>query len=261
MAVLVTEPLKIVGSAATMKFTVLVGGKVSVAVMAVAELTNPVTVAPPAAVRVTAPEMLKPVSASVNGTKVAVLGPALKTETVKMTVPVGLVLAMLGVLVTRKSTGVAMVSVALTADELAPKLVLNEPAGMLLTNTPLAVPVTLTVNWHWPSAGMMVPADIVTEFAPSVAAATPVAQVSATAEGVALTMPAGYTSVNSALRLAATGKGLINTMRNCEMPLLCMVAGVKLFSTRGPSTSNVSLEPEKLKPTVVLKPPAAMVLV
>ena len=45
------------------------------------------------------------------------------------------------------------------------------------------------------------------------------------------------------------------------MPLLCMVAGVKLFSTRGRSTNKVSTAPAKLKPTVVVKSATAMVLV
>ena len=214
MAVLVTEPLKIVGSAATIKLTVLLIGSVSVAVMEVAELTSPVTVAPPAAVRVTAPEMLKPVSVSKNGTSVAALGPALNTDTVKMTVPVGLVLATLEVLVTRRAAGVAIVSVAVTSDELVPRLVDSDPAGMLLRNTPSAVPVTLTVNWHWLNAGMTVLAAMVTLLPPLVAAALPVAQVSATLEGLAFTMPGGYTSVNRDVKLAGTVNGLINTIRS-----------------------------------------------
>jgi hypothetical protein len=92
---------------------------------------------------------------------------------------------------------------ALMVAVLVPRLVVNDPAGIVLV--PLAVAVTTADTEQLPPGAISEPEDTVSELAPAAAVTVdPPRQVVAGLGVAALVIPAGYTSTNADVNVADT---------------------------------------------------------
>ena len=102
----------------------------------------------------------------------------------------GSALVVLTALATDRLVKGVKVSVAVTADKLGPKLVVSEPAGTVLINSPektLGLLVTVTLMTQALSGDISVPAGTEIKLAPAVAVGNAPTQVLPTAGVAALT--------------------------------------------------------------------------
>ena len=94
---------------------------------------------------------------------------------------------------------------AVAAEALVPTEVVKEPTAIVLVTVPPTELVTTTVTVQVEACGINVPAGRVKEPELGVAVATaPLQPLVRTEEGVALTKPAGYRSVNNDVSVAET---------------------------------------------------------
>ncbi len=151
-------------------------------------------------------------------------------------------------------------------DELVPTEVDKEPAAMELTNVPPTTDVTTTVSVQLPPGAIRVPKDKVTVEPPAFARAVPRLQLVKGFGTDALTMPAGYISVNSAVSVAVTN-ALVFTIDSVksDVPPPMMDVGLNDFEIVGGDVATGSLSedwhPVAVHPTpkfVLTTPPGTV---
>ena len=132
---------------------------------------------------------------------------------------------------------------AVATEVLVPTEVVKEPAAIVLVIVPPTELVTTTVTVQVDACGINVPAARVKEPEPGVAVATaPLQPVVKTEEGVALTKPVGYRSVNSDVSVAETSAWvLVMVIVSKAVPPELMEPTEKLLAIVGLDWVTVSM--------------------
>lgn len=151
-----------------------------------------------------------------------------------------------------RSTAGVIVRLAVVRLALEPRLVVRDPAGMLLINAPVAPEaVTTTVTVQPPPAGMSAPADRLIDPAPATADATPLGH-EVCANGVAaFTIPVGKMSTNGAVSVADVNACvLVREMVSSEVPPTTTLLGAKSLATNGGVAATASVSTLTQSPLV-----------
>lgn len=132
---------------------------------------------------------------------------------------------------------------AVATEVLVPTEVVKEPAAMVLVIVPPTELVTTTVVVQVDACGINVPEASVKEPEPGVAVATaPLQPVVKTEEGVALTKPVGYKSVNRDVSVAETSAWvLVMVIVNNAVPPELIDPIEKLLEIAGLDWTTVSI--------------------
>ena len=181
---------------------------------------------------------------------------AFDSVTVSVEVPFGAIGFGLKFFVTVGGESTSSVAVAGPGFE-PPFAVVSAPMITMLLYEFAAALVTFTVTVQLPAAGMVPPVSA-TELPPFAAVAVP-PHVVATFDGVALTSPPGYVSVNAAL-VSGVEFELLNVIVSVDVPLTGMDVGANAFEIVGRlSTVNVAVPPPKLVPSEPLTFPVVLI--
>jgi len=167
-------------------------------------------------------------------------------------VPPALGVLVLAILIRLRSTTGVTLSTAVAVLALDPRLVVSEPAAMLLTSAPVAPDaVTTAVTVQTPPAGMIAPAERLSDPAPGAAAATPPGH-EVCAEGVAaFTIPDGKLSTSGAASVADVNACvLVRVMVSSDVPPTATLVGENDFVTNGREAATASVSTLAQSPAV-----------